>query len=195
MYASQPDASVSKTPDLPASTLKLEPIEAAKRLAAYAAVDNHIKPSHKARRSAVLRLSTFLETDVALHHLDCRSSASVAVALSPTSLSASSSRARTPIPVASSSQPVRPEPSAPFPGLPDPPGSRSHPARHEANGQTDHHLSPTQLPSGFQSKALITESGLALGDLESYPRIDVTIDGADECVFQCRDLSSLRSQG
>jgi ribose 5-phosphate isomerase A len=35
---------------------------------------------------------------------------------------------------------------------------------------------------GFQSKALITESGLTLGDLESYPRIDVTIDGADECV-------------
>lgn len=38
---------VSNEPVLPASTTALEPIEAAKRLAAYAAVDNHVKKEHK----------------------------------------------------------------------------------------------------------------------------------------------------
>lgn len=33
--------------------VQLEPIEAAKRLAAYAAVDNHIRPEHKVRRLAL----------------------------------------------------------------------------------------------------------------------------------------------
>ncbi|KIJ56297.1 hypothetical protein M422DRAFT_23587 [Sphaerobolus stellatus SS14] len=36
------------------------------------------------------------------------------------------------------------------------------------------------LPTGFQSKELIVNAGLALGDIEQYPDIDVTIDGADE---------------
>lgn len=33
---------------------------------------------------------------------------------------------------------------------------------------------------GFQSKELIVQSGLRLGDVDQYPTIDVTIDGADE---------------
>lgn len=33
---------------------------------------------------------------------------------------------------------------------------------------------------GFQSKELIVKGGLILGDIDQYPSIDVTIDGADE---------------
>ncbi|KIY52177.1 ribose-5-phosphate isomerase [Fistulina hepatica ATCC 64428] len=36
------------------------------------------------------------------------------------------------------------------------------------------------IPTGFQSKELIVKSGLSLGDVDQYPTIDVTIDGADE---------------
>ncbi|KAK7062557.1 ribose-5-phosphate isomerase rki1 [Paramarasmius palmivorus] len=36
------------------------------------------------------------------------------------------------------------------------------------------------IPTGFQSKELIVQSGLTLGDVDQYPTIDVTIDGADE---------------
>jgi len=36
------------------------------------------------------------------------------------------------------------------------------------------------IPTGFQSKNLIVDYGLVLGDIEQYPTIDVTIDGADE---------------
>lgn len=35
---------------------------------------------------------------------------------------------------------------------------------------------------GFQSKLLIIEAGLNLGDVDEFPSIDVTIDGADEYV-------------
>lgn len=35
---------------------------------------------------------------------------------------------------------------------------------------------------GFQSKELIVKANLRLGDVDQYPNIDVTIDGADECV-------------
>jgi ribose 5-phosphate isomerase A len=35
---------------------------------------------------------------------------------------------------------------------------------------------------GFQSKQLIVEAGLRLGDVDEYPTIDVTLDGADEQV-------------
>lgn len=37
----------------------------------------------------------------------------------------------------------------------------------------------TQHP-GFQSKELIVHNGLVLGDVDQYPTIDVTLDGADE---------------
>lgn len=36
------------------------------------------------------------------------------------------------------------------------------------------------IPTGFQSKQLIVEGGLHLADLDQFPVIDVTIDGADE---------------
>ncbi|KIL64942.1 hypothetical protein M378DRAFT_186577 [Amanita muscaria Koide BX008] len=36
------------------------------------------------------------------------------------------------------------------------------------------------IPTGFQSKQLIVQAGLNLGDVDQYPTIDVTIDGADE---------------
>ena len=37
-------------------------------------------------------------------------------------------------------------------------------------------------PIGFQSKQLIVEAGLGLGDVDEHPTIDVTLDGADESV-------------
>jgi ribose 5-phosphate isomerase A len=36
------------------------------------------------------------------------------------------------------------------------------------------------IPTGFQSKQLIVQAGLNLGDVDQYPTIDVTLDGADE---------------
>lgn len=36
------------------------------------------------------------------------------------------------------------------------------------------------VPTGFQSKELIIKGGLVLGDVDQYPDLDVTIDGADE---------------
>lgn len=36
------------------------------------------------------------------------------------------------------------------------------------------------IPTGFQSKELVVKNGLRLGDVDSFPLIDVTIDGADE---------------
>jgi len=36
------------------------------------------------------------------------------------------------------------------------------------------------IPTGFQSKELIVQAKLRLGDVDQYPVIDVTIDGADE---------------
>jgi len=36
------------------------------------------------------------------------------------------------------------------------------------------------LPTGFQSKQLIVNAGLRLGDIDQYTHLDVTIDGADE---------------
>ena len=40
--------------------------------------------------------------------------------------------------------------------------------------------SDTTFVTGFQSKELIVKSQLLLGDVDQYPEIDVTIDGADE---------------
>lgn len=38
----------------------------------------------------------------------------------------------------------------------------------------------TSPQTGFQSKQLIVNGGLTLGDISQYPHLDVTIDGADE---------------
>ena len=45
--------------------------------------------------------------------------------------------------------------------------------------------------AGFQSKQLIVEGNLTLGDIDQYPEIDVTIDGADECVSAVRQPATL----
>jgi len=42
------------------------------------------------------------------------------------------------------------------------------------------HLKLIFIPTSFQSKQLIIQGKLQLGDLDIYPEIDVTIDGADE---------------
>jgi len=44
----------------------------------------------------------------------------------------------------------------------------------------DANISRVFIPTGFQSKELIVSAGLRLGDVDEYPTIDVTIDGADE---------------
>ncbi|KAF9154086.1 ribose-5-phosphate isomerase rki1 [Actinomortierella ambigua] len=36
------------------------------------------------------------------------------------------------------------------------------------------------VPTSFQSRGLLIDGGLSVGDVEQYPDIDVTIDGADE---------------
>lgn len=41
---------------------------------------------------------------------------------------------------------------------------------------------------GFQSKELIVSSGLNLGDVDQYPTIDITLDGADEYVQSCKEI-------
>ena len=38
------------------------------------------------------------------------------------------------------------------------------------------------VPTGYQSKDLIISGGLRLGDIDAFPELDVTLDGADECV-------------
>ncbi|RDX49436.1 ribose 5-phosphate isomerase [Lentinus brumalis] len=48
------------------------------------------------------------------------------------------------------------------------------------------------IPTGFQSKELIVKSGLLLGDVDQYPVIDVTIDGADEVDH---DLNCIKGGG
>ncbi|KAJ9092805.1 ribose-5-phosphate isomerase rki1 [Naganishia friedmannii] len=45
---------------------------------------------------------------------------------------------------------------------------------------------------GFQSQQLIIEAGLTLGDVSVYPKIDVTIDGADEVDAQ---LNAIKGGG
>ncbi|WFD32737.1 ribose-5-phosphate isomerase [Malassezia sp. CBS 17886] len=36
------------------------------------------------------------------------------------------------------------------------------------------------VPTGFQSKNLIVDGGLRLGDIDEFPELDVSLDGADE---------------
>ncbi|KAJ7088605.1 ribose-5-phosphate isomerase [Mycena epipterygia] len=48
------------------------------------------------------------------------------------------------------------------------------------------------IPTGFQSKELIVSSGLSLGDVDQYPTIDVTLDGADEVD---RELNCIKGGG
>ncbi|KAL8292083.1 hypothetical protein RQP46_001549 [Phenoliferia psychrophenolica] len=48
------------------------------------------------------------------------------------------------------------------------------------------------IPTGFQSKELIVKAGLNLGDVDQFPTIDVTIDGADEVDD---DLNAIKGGG
>ncbi|KAF7303786.1 Ribose-5-phosphate isomerase [Mycena indigotica] len=48
------------------------------------------------------------------------------------------------------------------------------------------------IPTGFQSKELIVSSGLNLGDVDQFPTIDVTLDGADEVD---RELNCIKGGG
>jgi len=48
------------------------------------------------------------------------------------------------------------------------------------------------IPTGFQSKELIVAANLRLGDVDQYPVIDVTIDGADEVD---KDLNAIKGGG
>ncbi|KAI5474939.1 ribose 5-phosphate isomerase A [Pseudohyphozyma bogoriensis] len=48
------------------------------------------------------------------------------------------------------------------------------------------------IPTGFQSKELIVKAGLNLGDVDQFPAIDVTIDGADEVDD---DLNAIKGGG
>jgi len=48
------------------------------------------------------------------------------------------------------------------------------------------------LPTSFQSKELIVSAGLKLGDVDQFPTIDVTIDGADEID---EDLNAIKGGG
>lgn len=45
-------------------------------------------------------------------------------------------------------------------------------------------LEMTCIPTSFQARQLIIDHGLKLGDMERFPEIDLTIDGADECDVQ-----------
>ncbi|XP_046385008.1 ribose-5-phosphate isomerase [Ischnura elegans] len=49
------------------------------------------------------------------------------------------------------------------------------------------HLKVTCIPTSFQARQLILQNQLTLGDLETNPRVDVAIDGADE-VDDCLTL-------
>lgn len=48
------------------------------------------------------------------------------------------------------------------------------------------------IPTGFQSKELIVAANLRLGDVDQYPVIDVTVDGADEVD---KDLNAIKGGG
>lgn len=48
------------------------------------------------------------------------------------------------------------------------------------------------VPTSFQAKQLILQHKLQLGELESYPELDVAIDGADECDI---DLNCIKGGG
>ncbi|KDN53495.1 putative RKI1-D-ribose-5-phosphate ketol-isomerase [Tilletiaria anomala UBC 951] len=104
---------------------KLESIEAAKRAAAYAAVDRHVKPSHK-----IIGIGSGSTVPYVVERI------------------------------------IQQGP--------------------EVNAKR------WFVPTGFQSKELIVQAGLNLGDVDCFPTIDVTIDGADE-VDNC--LNAIKGGG
>lgn len=48
------------------------------------------------------------------------------------------------------------------------------------------------IPTSFQAKQLIVSNGLTLGELDTHPRLDLVIDGADECD---KDMTLIKGGG
>ncbi|KAF5354310.1 hypothetical protein D9756_007205 [Leucocoprinus leucothites] len=112
----------------------LSPIEASKRLAAYTAVDHHVKPEH-----TIIGIGSGMSLQSARKN--------------PGILSRSDYALGSTVPYVV---------------------ERIVQQGVEANKKR------VFIPTGFQSKQLIVEASLNLGDVDEYPSIDVTIDGADE---------------
>lgn len=112
-------------PAAPVTALKLSPIEQAKRLAAYTAVDEHIHPNHK-----VIGIGSGSTVPYVVERI--------------------------------------------------------------VQQGEDLNRHRVFIPTGFQSKELIVTSNLSLGDVDQFPTIDVTIDGADEVD---RDLNCIKGGG
>lgn len=142
-------------------------IEAAKRLAAYSAVDHHIFPHHKAREPC----SPETRTDGSSHS---RSLASARVCRPPR-LTRVAQRRRL--------DGALRRRAHHRPGGGSQQGAHFHPYRYALLHSRAPVTHQTCGLAGFQSKNLIVDGGLALGDIEQYPEIDVTIDGADECAY------------
>jgi ribose 5-phosphate isomerase A len=147
----------------------MDPIEQSKRLAAYQAVDNHVQPEHRVSRELVRFWGysadvTLSRKVIGIGSGMIGSSLSqdslliliVKDRLCPMSWRGSCSREQQSTRGASSSQLVR--------------------LFFEIREWI---VEPLSL--GFQSKQLIVDAGLGLGDVDQYPTIDVTLDGADEC--------------
>lgn len=56
----------------------------------------------------------------------------------------------------------------------------------------ERNLTITCIPTSFQARKLILENGLCLGDLDTFPELDLVIDGADECD---KDLTLIKGGG
>ncbi|CAG8744122.1 11393_t:CDS:2, partial [Cetraspora pellucida] len=51
------------------------------------------------------------------------------------------------------------------------------------------------VPTSFQSRQLIIENGLNLGEIDQYQEIDITIDGADEVSCVDENLNAIKGGG
>jgi hypothetical protein len=152
----------------PAPVVRLSAIEKSKRLAAFTAVDKHIGPEHKVRlrlRAAVARP----------HNRASSTSASALVRTVWRSRRGALTRTRRcRLDCALCRRTYR------CPGS----GMEQRARLHSYRCATTISVSRSARLMhyvGFQSKELIVRAGLRLGDVDQYPTLDVTIDGADEC--------------
>ncbi|EFP83780.1 ribose 5-phosphate isomerase A [Puccinia graminis f. sp. tritici CRL 75-36-700-3] len=123
---SKPDPKLQTRQSVPATNPEgLDPIEASKQLAAYAAVDQHILPHHR-----VIGIGSGSTVPYVVERIVQQG--------------------------------------------------------HETNE------SRWFIPTGFQSKELIVKAGLNLGDVDQFPRLDITLDGADEVDA---DLNAIKGGG
>lgn len=180
-------------------------IEASKRLAAWTAVDKHILPEHKVRLNSLLRrrqsligwlleghwhwlwcvkLSLFPRGDAQI----CRIGSTVPYVVERIVAQGKElNKDRVFIPTGEYSSIYRLTLRACFASGRLPPLiRRADPAISLAVVRLDATILSTfsflkpSVIAGFQSKELIVQSDLRLGDVDQYPTIDVTIDGADE---------------